>query len=380
MKITVLGRGNAGCLTALHYHYYGKLKNKNIEVEMIYDSKIPTLNVGQATVLGLPNFLWTALGTDYYTNSKDLNYTIKTGQLYEGWGKMNDKIFHPFALGSYALHYDTQTFQNHILKHAEFNVKIMDEHIINYDKIDSDYIFDCRGWPKDENEYDEMINPLNAVLTSVLKRKDKEPDWTRAIATQDGWSFYIPLHNRVSVGYLYNSNITEKETAIKNFKNLYDIEEIKESFPFKQYIAKQPIKDNRIIFNGNRLFFLEPLEATSVETYLKWNRITYDCIVNKFYDIDKACNMIKDYTKKIQNFILWHYSYGSKYDTPFWNYAKKLSLKINDDVDLNNVIEYSKNIKLDMLRSHSSEYSQWHPWSFKVWYEGMTKNMKTTIK
>ena len=171
MKITVLGRGNAGCLTALHYHYYGQLSNKNIEVELIYDSKIPTQNVGQATVLGLPNFLWTALGTDYYTNSRDLNYTIKTGQLYQGWGKVNEKIFHPFALGSYALHYDTQTFQNHILKHAEFNVKVMNNHIINYEQIDSDFIFDCRGWPKNENEYDELCNPLNSVLTSVLKRK-----------------------------------------------------------------------------------------------------------------------------------------------------------------------------------------------------------------
>ena len=32
MKITVLGRGNAGCLTALHYGYHTR-NHKNISVE-----------------------------------------------------------------------------------------------------------------------------------------------------------------------------------------------------------------------------------------------------------------------------------------------------------------------------------------------------------
>ena len=38
----------------------------------------------------------------------------------------------------------------------------------------------------------------------------------------------------------------------------------------------------------------------------------------------KTGKKIKDYINKIQNFILWHYSYGSIYKTKFWNYSKKL--------------------------------------------------------
>ena len=39
MKITILGRGNAGCFTALHYGYYTR-NLENIFIELIYDPDI----------------------------------------------------------------------------------------------------------------------------------------------------------------------------------------------------------------------------------------------------------------------------------------------------------------------------------------------------
>jgi len=378
MKITVLGKGNAGCLTALHFHYFSKFSNKKVEVELIHDSKTPTLTVGQATTLHLPTILWQALGTDYYTNSNDLNYTMKTGIMYENWGKYNEKIFHPFALGHYALHYDTQKFHNHILKNSNFKVKVVDNYVNNFDNIDADYIFDCRGWPKDfDNNYDELINPLNAVVCANIPKKEKEVDWTRACATPDGWTFYIPLHDNVSLGYMYNSNITSKDKAINNFKNQFNVESIREAFPFKQYIAKKPI-DGRLVKNGNMLFFLEPLESTSVATYIQWNRIMYDCIINETIDTQSASNYIKEYTKKVQNFILWHYADGSKYNTKFWKYAKNLAKVIRKDENFNDILNYSLSEDLPMLRNYDYKrnnelYSQWEPWSFRVWHDGVNK-------
>jgi len=380
MKIAVLGRGNAGCLTALHFEYFKRFVKKNIEVSLIFDSKIPTLTVGQATTLELPKIIWQALGTDYYSNSKDLDYTLKTGIMYEGWGKVNDKIFHPFGLGHYALHYDTQKFQNHIINNSNFDVKVVDKYVDDYNKIDADYVFDCRGWPKDFSNYEELINPLNAVVCSNLPMGKKEVDWTRAVATPDGWAFYIPLHDTVSVGYMYNSNITSKKTAISNFKKQFKVDHIRESFPFKQYIAKEPVIDDRVILNGNMLFFLEPLESTSVATYIQWNRYVYESIVNKSYDLKTASNLIKDYTNKVQNFILWHYAAGSKYDTKFWSYAKDLANNNINDSDFVEVMRYSANKDYAYLRNieydkNGELYAQWEPYSFKVWYDGVTKKL-----
>jgi tryptophan halogenase len=379
MKITVLGRGNAGCLTALHYYYYGKLNNLNLEIELIHDSKIPTLTVGQATIPHLPHFIWESLGINFYNSKQTIKSTIKSGILYENWGKINDNFFHGFPLGTYALHYDTQEIQNYILQKGLFNVKISDEHIIDYNKIDSDYIFDCRGYPKNYENYESLINPLNAVVCSNIDKVESDTHWTRAVATPDGWCFYIPLHNTVSLGYMYNSNITTKETAINNFKNIFKIEDIREEFPFKQYIAKQPIIDDRIILNGNMLFFLEPLESTSVATYDQWNRFTWDWIIEKKITSNQACTLIKEYTQKIQNFILYHYAFGSKYDTPFWSFAKNMTNCIKDK-EFYNILEYSKNHSDFSIRNidymdNGNIYGQWKPWNIKFWYDSMTKKV-----
>jgi len=373
MKVVVLGRGNAGVLSALHFHYFGKAYNQNIDVTLMYDSNTPPIKVGQATVLGAPNFLWSALGTDYYNNKQDLNYTMKNGILYKDWGNANKEVFAGFPLGSYALHYNTDKFQNHVLKHAKFNVDIIDEKVITYDKIDADYIIDCRGWPKDYSEYDELINPLNSVITSNFNRKEPEPEWTECIASKDGWTFRIPLYDTVSTGYLYNNNITTEEEAEKNFRELMPIDHINEKFSFKQYVKKEPI-DGRVAFNGNQLFFLEPMESTAVETYIRWNQILYSHMINKEIDVKTASNKIRNYCFQTQNFILWHYAYGSKYNTPFWSYAKELSNKVKDD-QFDGFYHHIQNFDEHVVRTHEGNYGQWQAWNFKVWYDGMTKKM-----
>ena len=45
--------------------------------------------------------------------------------------------------------------------------------------------------------------------------------------------------------------------------------------------------------------------------------------------IYKAEREIVEYIKQIHNFVLWHYQFGSKYDTPFWDYAKTLVFEDN---------------------------------------------------
>ena len=49
MKITILGRGNAGCFTALHYGYYTR-NLKNTSIELIYDPDISPEKVGNISI------------------------------------------------------------------------------------------------------------------------------------------------------------------------------------------------------------------------------------------------------------------------------------------------------------------------------------------
>ena len=381
MKITVLGRGNAGCLTALYYSYYTR-NQKDIHIELIHDPDIPPEKVGQATVLEPPGLLWKALGINWYDNPIDA--TPKLGILYENWGKQNHKFFHPFPLNDITLHYTPSKLQDVILESEYFNVE--EKHINDYNQIDSDFIFDCRGrHTNKQDDYYNLINPVNSVLLGESNSKECDINWTRAVATPDGWTFVIPKTTQnTSYGYLYNDKITSIEEASANFEKLFDFSkgeiEKKTSLKFNNYIAKRPIIDDRIILGGNRLFFLEPLEATAIQAYLFWAQRTFWWIIDKRSNPNFATQELYKYTTQLQNFILWHYVFGSKYNTPFWRYAQEFT--INDDEFHKIVFAIKKFSLIDIIDDRIDigvsphGYGQWMPWSFKNWYEGM-KNDKS---
>lgn len=368
MKITILGRGNAGCISALHFYNYTKLLSKKVNIELIYDSKIDPVPVGQATLLDLPFFLWES--TDW-KNLTNFNFTQKRGIMYENWGKKNKHWYHEFPLSTYGIHFNPKEFQDYVINNLKINFKEKDENIISYDEIDSDYIIDCRGMPGDMNKYDSLVNPLNCSLLSSLPI-DNDVFWTRTIATPDGWCFYIPLKDRVSVGYNFNKNITSEKEAEKNFKNLMKVDKINKVFNFKQYVAKNAIIDNRVFLNGNKLFFLEPLEATAMNTYHMWCRFIWDSIIEKKVSLEDSEKKIKDYINKIQNFILWHYSYGSIYKTKFWSYSKKL-YKNNKNEEMEKIIKETRTHNQFYLKNNHNlyKYAQWSGWNFKNWCDGM---------
>ena len=64
-------------------------------------------------------------------------------------------------------------------------------------------------------------------------------------------------------------------------------------------MAKNPVIDDRIILNGNRLFFLEPLEASALQTYLEWARYVFD-VMGKKHTVNEASIKIKDYIRKVE--------------------------------------------------------------------------------
>ena len=381
MKITVLGRGNAGCLTALYYSYYTR-NQKDIHIELIHDPDIPPEKVGQATVLEPPGLLWKALGINWYDNPIDA--TPKLGILYENWGKKNHKFFHPFPLNDVTIHYTPSRLQDVILNSGYFDVK--EKHINDYNQIDYDFIFDCRGrHTNKQDDYYNLINPVNSVLLGESNSKECDINWTRAVATPDGWTFVIPKTTQnTSYGYLYNDKITSIEEASANFEKLFDFSkgeiEKKTSLKFNNYIAKRPIIDDRIILGGNRLFFLEPLEATAIQAYLFWAQRTFWWIIDKRSNPNFATQELYKYTTQLQNFILWHYVFGSKYNTPFWRYAQEFT--INDDEFHKIVFAIKKFSLIDIIDDRIDigvsphGYGQWMPWSFKNWYEGM-KNDKS---
>ena len=384
-KVTIVGAGNAGCFTALEYSWLAKidkwvtLGSGVDEIELIYDPDSESEKVGQATFPPQPQLLWSALEQEFNYYSNKINATPKLGILYQNWGKTNKDIFHPFPGNHIAVHFCPWEMQSFVLNSNSFKVKR--QKVNDISNIDSDYIVDCRGKPSSFEDYDPLINPINAAVLGKPNEPNTDP-FTKHIATEDGWTFVIPTDKTSpsysrSVGYLYNKDITSREDAEKNFTKNFDVT-VTDNLTFNSYVAKNPVIDNRIILNGNRLFFLEPMESTSISTYQTWAKLSYQFVGNKGWAPHHAVIDIKRHIQQVQNFILWHYKFGSQYDTPFWKYAEGLTLA---DPEFTDALHFAKNQSLETIKIAEAAYPstyKYGPWSissFKYWLKGMNEKL-----
>ena len=178
MKISIVGAGQAGCLTALHYYLHAK----NIDKITIYhDPDTEIEETGQGTNATIPELLFQTLGVDLVDNNS-VNATIKTGILYEGWANGN-KIVSPFKSDSIGYHYVPKLLSEATLNSGLFNVetkKITDPE----SEIDGDWIFDCRGRKENNAETsEELVNPLNCALLANVPGVDPGLIYTKCVTS-----------------------------------------------------------------------------------------------------------------------------------------------------------------------------------------------------
>ena len=127
---------------------------------------------------------------------------------------------------------------------------------------------------------------------------------------------------------------------------------------------------------------MEPLESTAIQAYTQVARDVFNHYIPGKSNVQSLSNHILSYIRQLQTFILWHYQFGSKYDTPFWEYAKSIPFETYGHFD--KYLGYSKISDcmpdLDRYggRTQNKNYGQWPPASFKNWNEGMNnKYLKT---
>jgi len=385
MKIVIIGGGNGGVWTALHYAYHTR-KIGNVEVELIHDPEIDSFPVGQALFPGQSALLYAACDINWYHN--EVRATPKLGILYENWSKGTPNLFHEFPFDQIAMQADPKYLQKYILNSGLFAVK--EGNVTDLDKVDADVIFDCRGnIGKDDIEYESLYCPVNSVLLAVGPRPGDPQLWSRHVATPDGWTFVIPnTTDSTSYGYLYNKDITSLKRAKTNFSELFP--EASESYsghfehtqevvnlPFESYIAKNPIRidsnGRKIILNGNRLAFLEPMESTAIGIYQSAAIYTFDWVLGRDVQMNDAIFNIKKMIHEIHTFTSWHYIKGSVYDTPFWRTAQAESTAIFEQPDelFLNIVNLAKTTDyVDVGTTFKGRYGLWPAASIKRWYDG----------
>ena len=90
-KIVIVGGGSAGWLTAAYALY----NLPNAQITLIESPNVPTVGVGEATILGFDHFL-TKCGIPTELWTKECDATIKLGTYFPNWRGDDKNVWQPF--------------------------------------------------------------------------------------------------------------------------------------------------------------------------------------------------------------------------------------------------------------------------------------------
>lgn len=337
IKIGILGAGTVGVMSVCHYLKY----LPKSEVTCIYNPNKNILGIGESSNINLPRLLWDSLNFISHIDGKELDLTHKFGVEFINWRPNN--FFSPIAGANSAFHFNNFKLAEVLFqkcfkiygerfKIIENDIEFVNDNLYNVhiktskEDLIFDYVVDCRGYPENYSEYTFAdFLPLNTCFAYQIL----EPGtWqtTKHIATKNGWMFGIPLLTRQGWGYLFNDIITSKDEALVDMSQILSrnisIEDVK-SFDFKPYRSNKFL-NNRIIKNGNRALFFEPMEALSGVFYDNINYIFLKYIKNEVTEND-VNDLLINIAKNYENFLCFAYHGGSIYNTKFWKKAVELT-------------------------------------------------------
>lgn len=323
-KLTIVGKGTVGSAAIAHF-----LRWTNWEIDWVFDPTIETTSVGEGTTLALPLSLRTNLNFDSF-DMDQVSSTPKLGIWKRNWGNC-DEYHHTFPAGLSGMHFNAVALQDYIFNKVSKNrrIRIVESNETNYAEMDSDFVMVCTGTPKVINEEIFKIHkniPVNSCVVMQCPWDLPKFLYSITFAKKFGWVFGIPLKNRCSIGYLYNDKFSKPEELNEEFNEMFSEFDIKpntsRSISFNNY-SRRTNFSNKVVYNGNASFFLEPLEATSTAFSDAITKLSYDFWLGKL-SINQCNDYYRSEIEDIESMICMHYYSGSKFKTDFWKYAQKL--------------------------------------------------------
>jgi tryptophan 7-halogenase len=373
MRIAVIGGGTTGFITAAHL----TRSLPDASLVHVFDSRIPTIGVGEGTTPRFPVWLEEVTGLGFSDLVERCGATLKTGTRFDGWGTKGTEFvnrFQPVRLIGY--HFDATEVVKVIGEyvHAERIDASVNEletlphgvlvRFADGTTLSCDFVFDARGFPRPANghpvSHDDLIQ-LEWIPTGRANLRWLPPGGlsgvTRAAARPHGWIFQIPLQNAISSGYIFNPRISSDHEVEADFTSFLEEEGVhawthRGMLDFPNFMRRK-FFDGRVFWVGNSASFLEPLEATAIATAIVEVRAATRWIVehgsDERTDIDEleafnegmlafvCCNSL---------FVAWHYACGSLWDTAFWRYARQgLERARHSDVARHHLAEMDEFVK-----------------------------------
>lgn len=255
----------------------------------------------------------------------------------------------------YALHFDAALVAKYLRQYAHGRgVKRVEGRITNVsqndrgeissltlangEELQADFFIDCSGFSalliektlgSTFEDWSHWLPCNRAVAAPTLCSKAIHP-FTISTARTAGWTWRIPLQNRVGNGYAYSSDFETPAAAEASFLAGLDTEPLT---PPRQLSFRAGRRKAQWVGNclslGLASGFLEPLESTSIHlVFANLYRFfdffpdgTSDDALRRAFNA-RACAEIEE----IRDFLILHYCTTERRDTEFWRYVSAMPL------------------------------------------------------
>ena len=391
-KLCVVGGGTSGILTALSVvNLKSSVPEEEIQDTIIDyytgDPEGAISSVGESTTHDVMALLWKTLGFNpVYDSFKECEATIKHAVEFVGWGQNGKKHYSPFSGERIACHFKNSKFRKLAMEMLKENKQInVYEERVDIDEIKDqyDFVYECTGFSEvqieDYVEFDEV--PINHVMVAHIPHANPHYGATKHTATPDGWCFEIPLAKETSIGWLFNNTITNvreaKENMVKYVEENYGLNLLEYDtidFSFRSGMRRDPI-DGNVCYNGNSLFFIEPMEANTLQMVNFANQMYIEILnPNDDAELEYKKEMysieIVNRINHIRQVTSMHYLAGSVYDTPFWKFAKEKAYNfLKDDLQF---LKYVINMhKSNTFYPIDNEYGNYATHNFLLMVRGL---------
>jgi hypothetical protein len=381
MKIAVIGKGTASIITTL------VLLQNGHEVEIYYDPNTKPLVVGESTTPHIAFLIHEVLGIDVNDMVEYDIASIKVGVKFINWGKSKE-FTHNFK-NQLAFHLENTDFNPFIHNILESNnlVKYVPQRVTHTEfkngqcyigENSYDFVIFCTGWQNDDSYFKPIFQTVNSAILYIKNSVNSHNLHTIHKATEDGWEFGLPFpkKNITKCGYLFDKTKIKVDDVCKKLSS-------NKHFEWTPRYSKHLLQNHHTAFNGNRLFFIEPLQALSFYYVKEFTQKICEYLNNPTEETFHKVNY--DYLQEMwvyQLSLAYHYSHGSSYHSQFWDEIVHKAQNFMSHINNGNEEIFLNNLIVDLKSKGKTNYCKIGSFSsedFKQLHCGMTRTTLSDV-